>query len=207
MSGAAKPRAFHAVLFDMDGVIVDSEGAWFYAFREILPKYGKKPLSKKEFSKIFGNPIEKDQKMFFPNLSIKEIEAEYNSHFRKWVRKVRLLPQSIATLKRLKAMGMKLGLISNATRDIVGSNVNRFGLKKYFDAVITMNDVKRRKPAPDMILKACRKLGISPKNAILVGDTKNDMTAGKKAGCVTVGYKIREHYKINNLYSIIRLLK
>jgi len=70
-----------------------------------------------------------------------------------------------------------------------------------------MDDVKRRKPAPDMILKACKILKVKPKNTILVGDTKNDMIAGKRAGCITVGYKMMGDYRIDKLYSITRFLK
>ena len=69
-----------------------------------------------------------------------------------------------------------------------------------------MDDVKRRKPAPDMILKACKLLRINPKNTILVGDTMNDIIAGKRAGCVTVGYKVKGDYRINNLNQILSML-
>ena len=70
-----------------------------------------------------------------------------------------------------------------------------------------MEDVKRRKPAPDMILKACRKLNIKPKNAIIIGDTKNDIISGKRAGCVTVGYEIKGDYKIKNLKEVLKIIK
>ena len=69
-----------------------------------------------------------------------------------------------------------------------------------------MDDVKRRKPAPDMILKACKMLKVKPKNTILVGDTINDMIAGKRAGCVTMGYKIKGDYTVNNLRKIERFI-
>ena len=66
-----------------------------------------------------------------------------------------------------------------------------------------MEDVKRSKPAPDLVIKSCKKLRIKPKEAILVGDTKYDMIAGKKAGVVTVGYKIKGDYEIDNLENVI----
>ena len=69
-----------------------------------------------------------------------------------------------------------------------------------------MEDVKRRKPAPDSVLKACRLLNVKPKDAILIGDTENDMIAGKRAGCATVGYKIRGDFRIKNLKDILKLI-
>ena len=114
--------------------------------------------------------------------------------------------QSIKTLKKLKNQNIRIGLITNSTRFITTVILHNFKLKKYFSAIITLEDVKRRKPAPDMILKACRILKIKPKNTILVGDTKNDMIAGRRAGCITVGYKIKGDYKISKLNSITRFL-
>ena len=84
--------------------------------------------------------------------------------------------------------------------------MRNFKLKKYFGAIITMNDVKKGKPAPDMVLKACKILKVSPKNTILVGDSMNDMIAGKRAGCVTVGYKIKGDYRIERLKEIEKFI-
>lgn len=60
-----------AVLFDLDGVLVDSEKAWFHVFNDTLKHFGVKPISKKGFSKIFGNIIEKNVKIFI-NITAKE---------------------------------------------------------------------------------------------------------------------------------------
>ena len=119
---------------------------------------------------------------------------------------VKLFPESGETLENLRKNGIKLGLLSNSTRFIVMTVLNHFKLRKYFEVVMTMNDVKRRKPDPEMVLKACKKLNINPKNAVIVGDTKNDMIAGNRAGCVTVGYRIKGNYRINDLKEIIKFV-
>jgi phosphoglycolate phosphatase len=67
-------------------------------------------------------------------------------------------------------------------------------------------DGKNGNPAPDMALKACKKLRINPKNAILVGDTKADMTAGKRAGCIAVGYMVKGDYRISRLIEIEKFI-
>ena len=204
--GTVQKKEAKAVLFDMDGVLINSSNAWFGAFNDVLVHFGLKPISKRKFSGIFGNPIEKDKEMFFKNQSIKEIESAFNHFFKKWKCYAVLFKDSIPVLKNLRAKKVRIGLITNATSEIVNTNLKQFKMKKFFGAVVTMDDVKRRKPAPDMILKACKILKVEPKNTILVGDTKNDMIAGKRAGCITVGYKIKGDYCINSLIEIEKFI-
>ncbi len=195
-----------AVLFDMDGVIVDSLDTWCYVFNDTREHFGLKPLSRKEFIKDFGAPIEQDVKKYFKGKTIKEVKNVYNSYFKKRKKYVKLFPESIKTLTKLKQYNIKIGLITNSTRFITSALLNHFKLKKYFQAIVTLEDVKRRKPAPDMILKACKLLMTKPKNTILIGDTVNDMIAGRRAGCITVGYKVNGDYRVANLREIERFI-
>ena len=86
------------------------------------------------------------------------------------------------------------------------NTIKHYKLKKYFKAIVTVDDVKRGKPAPDMVIKACRILKVNPKNTILIGDSKNDMAAGRRAGCISVGYGINGDYKISSLKEILGML-
>ncbi len=198
-------REVKAVLFDLDGVLIDSFDAWYRTFNDSLKYFGLRKLSKKEFKKDFGAPIEHDIKKYFKGKTVKKVVSLYNINFDKRKKYVRLFPNSKIIIKKLKKQ-IKLGLISNSTKSIVLTILNHYKLTKYFDVIVTMDDVKRRKPAPDMVLKACRKLKVKPKNTILVGDTKNDMSAGKKAGCITIGYKVKEDYKIERLSDVTKFI-
>ena len=185
---------------------VDSLDAWFYVFNDTLKYFELKTLRKRDFSRSFGKPIEYDLENYFVGKTEQEVMQQYNKFFKKRKSYVKLFPQSAEVLKEIKKRKLKLGLISNSTKFIVMSVLNHYKLKKYFDVIITMEDVKNRKPAPDSVLKACRLLKVKPQNAILIGDTMNDMIAGGGAGCVTVGYKIKGDYSINSLNSITNYL-
>lgn len=193
-----------AVLFDMDGVLVDSIDAWHLIFNDTLRHFDKKPLKRKAFEKIFGIPIDIASKKYFDSRSVKEIESAYVASFKKRIGRFKLFPQAIPVLSKLRNLGIKLGLITNSPAFITSWISNKFKFKEYFDVIVTTDDVKRGKPAPDMALKACRLLKVSPENAILVGDTKNDIIAGRRAGCIAVGYKTKGDYKISMLSGIIR---
>ncbi|MBI2654329.1 HAD family hydrolase [Candidatus Woesearchaeota archaeon] len=201
-----RKKEVKAVLFDLDGVLVDSLDAWFNVFNDSLKHFGFKKLTKKQFTKDFGAPIEYDVKKHFIGKTIREVEPQYNENFKRRKNLVKLFPQAIKVLRKLKQGKLKTALLSNSTRFIVNTILNHYKLKKYFDVIVTMDDVKRRKPAPDMILKACKKLKVKPQNTILIGDTKNDMVAGKRAGCVTVGYKVKGDYRVDALREIERFI-
>lgn len=205
--GTVQGKEVKAVLFDLDGVLVDSFEAWLYVFNDTRKDFGLKTVPKKEFAKDFGAPIERDVRKYFKGKTIKEVEKAYNLNFRNRRKYVKLASQSVTALENLRKSKIKIGLITNSTYFITYSILGNFRLKKYFDAVVTMDDIKRRKPAPDMILKACKILKVKPKNTILVGDTKNDMIAGKRAGCITVGYRTKGNYEIKELNSISNFLK
>ena len=195
-----------AVLFDLDGTLVDSFEAWFHTFNDGLKHFSLRTLSRIEFAKDFGAPIENDIKKHFIGKTIEEVKNMHNSNFMKWKNYVKLNQQSKTILKNLKRREIKLGLISNSTKFIINAILKHYKIKNYFEVIITLDDVKRRKPAPDMILKACKMLKVKPENTILVGDTKNDMIAGRRAGCITVGYKINGDYEISKLNEVVKFI-
>jgi len=199
-------KEVNAVLFDLDGVLVDSEKAWFYVFNDTLKHFGVKSVSKKWFSKIFGNTIEKNVKIFI-NITAKEANKLAIKYFAKNRRYVKVFPNSRNVLEKLSNNNVKMALITNTPKRILIPTLKHYKLKKYFKAIVTVDDVKRGKPSPDMALKACRLLKVKPKNTILIGDTKNDMVAGKRAGCITVGYGVKGEHRIKRLKSIIKFVK
>ena len=196
-----------AVLFDLDGTLVDSLNAWFYVYNDALSQFGFPAISKKEFKKHFGSPIEKDVKRDYSGCTIRQVEEAYNRNFLKRISLVRIFPDAKATLESLRKMGCSLALITGSTEPITNSLLKKFNLKKYFDAVLTMKDVRHRKPAPDAIFKACKLMKIQPKNAILIGDSINDVIAGRRAKVTTIGYRTKGDYEIGHLNEIPGILK
>ncbi|MBI2656773.1 HAD family hydrolase [Candidatus Woesearchaeota archaeon] len=194
-----------AILFDLDGVLVDSIDAWYYTYDDIIRYFKAKPMPKKEFKNIFGNTIEANVRRIV-KITTKEANRLAIKYFSKNYKYVKIFPQTKSVLKKLSNSKAKIALITNTPNKILNLVLKHHKIKKYFNAIVTIDDVKKGKPAPDMALKACRLLRVKPENTILVGDTKNDMLAGKRAGCITVGYKTKGDYRIDNLESITRFL-
>lgn len=179
---------FKAVLFDKDGVLIDSIDTCFSAFNETLRHYGKSELTKEEYLREFwGTKAEVNLARIFKDLTDserKEIVDHYMERRMGLGYSTRLYPTVIPILEALKGR-YKLGLITNTIRDMAVKLLRDFEILRYFDVIIG-GDEGRPKPEPDLILKACRILGVHPEESIFVGDTLADIQAGKAAGCKTV---------------------
>ncbi|KXA99033.1 hypothetical protein AKJ40_04135 [candidate division MSBL1 archaeon SCGC-AAA259M10] len=90
------------------------------------------------------------------------------------------------TLEDLKNMGLKLAVVSNAGKEHVKSRLNKTGLTRFFETVVSRDETKKAKPDPEPILSALNVLGVSPKKALMVGDSiQRDIKPGEKLGMVT----------------------
>lgn len=202
----SRALAFHTILFDLDGVLVDSFDAWYNTFNFIREESGRGKIPLSIFRKNLGCPLEEDIRLYLPDKNSKELNKLKDIYFARNANLVKLFPKSLEVLEFVKINEIKSGLVSNSTRAIVKSIIKEFKLGKFFDVTVTAEDVKHGKPSPEMVLKACKTLKVHPKYTIFVGDTKNDMLAGKRAGCMTIGYKVKGDYEISSLNHITNYL-
>jgi len=93
-----------------------------------------------------------------------------------------LLPGAFENLRALKAQSFKTALATTDSHKRAQESLNKLKIGRYFDVVLGADDVARGKPAPDMILKACKLTKCSPRDAVMVGDSRSDMLMGKNAG-------------------------
>lgn len=191
-----------SILFDMDGVLVDSIEAWFRLFNKTLKHFGKEEFAWEIFlNKVWGGPIERDVKEFFGK-PLGDVKKFYFDNFEFFKENLRLFPNTKETLTILKNKKLKLGLVTNTPKKQTYKLLNHLKLKEYFDVIVGGDEVEHGKPAPDIILLACRRLGVKPGDSIYVGDTNVDIIAGKKAGCFTIGFKIDGDERIDDLMEI-----
>lgn len=193
-----------AVLFDLDGVLIDSFGCWFSAFNETLKKFGLDEIGEEKFSKRYwGQSTERS----FEALGLgKDADEHCHRMQLKHIEKVNVPKGLRKTLKLIKSR-VKVGLVTNTPRMNTEKILARFRLGGCFDAVVTGDDVVEKKPRPEMVLRACELLGVEPGGTILVGDTEADVGAGRSAGCVVVGMNVRADFTISELSELFPILK
>lgn len=176
------------ILFDMDGVLVDSEAYIFEAARLMFAEHGVtvKPEDALPFvgtgenryisgigeSNGFIVDIERDKARTY---------AIYEEITRS---KLRALPGVHTFIKNCKDRGLKMAVASSADRIKIAINLREIGLSAdIFDAVISGEDVERKKPFPDIYLLAAERIGIKPEDCLVVEDAVSGIAAGKAAGC------------------------
>lgn len=178
-----------AVFFDLDGVLLDSEGAWDAARRAVVAETGGhwRPeattammgMSSAEWSRYLrdqlGVPLGTD-----------EINRRVVAHLLAgYERELPLLPGAVSAVKRMAAC-WRLGLASSANRPVIDAVLGASGLAACFSTTVSGDEVDRGKPAPDIYLAAAANLGVAPAHAAAVEDSTSGLEAGAAAGMIVV---------------------
>jgi pyrophosphatase PpaX len=190
-----------AIIFDVDGVLLDSFESWFTSFNQTLVEFGKGKVDRETYRKIFWGPsVEEDLRRY--NLGADAVEAALRNQ-RNNVHLMKLHEKVHETLESLKEF--RLGVATNTPRINLDKTFNYFDLYKHFEVVMCLDDVERPKPYPDMILKASEILGVPVTKMLFVGDTESDMATAKGAGCHFVGIKIGDK-KVDGIKDLLPIL-
>lgn len=175
-----------AVIFDLDGTIIDSREEWNKAFLEVLKSLGK--VTSDAGSVEHGFPIEDNWRHLLTKYQIKtektlpELRDLTYRAYAKFLPEIRLKPGVVDLLDRLKDGGVKIALATNSEWSVVDRILVNLGLEGVFDATVTEEEILNKKPAPDALLIAADKLGFPVEDCLAVGDTLSDIEAAKDAG-------------------------
>ena len=192
-------RNTKAVLFDLDGTLLDSSQAIMDAVEHVLTSKGFHCYRPK-VAEMIGIPLENIFAVLAPNLSTEEVwnlVLEYRKYYMiHHLERTSIHPSTRLLLQKLKEKGLKLGIITGKYREPTINALDYFGISGFFDTVVTGYDIKNHKPAPDIVLKAAKRLGISPKECVVVGDSPTDVEAGKRAGSHTIALITDAHSRL-----------
>ena len=174
-----------ALVFDIDGVLIDSFDANLKFFQDLLSKTGYKPPTKKEYSPIFHLSMLDVIRICTKSSDEKEIKRVWEmGRSRKVKYPIFLLKTTKDLEKTIIELSGKylLGIVTNRVKEGIYKIPVLSRLKKYFQITVAYQDTKNHKPHPDPLLLACKKLGVNPDEAVYVGDAQSDIIAGKAAG-------------------------
>jgi pyrophosphatase PpaX len=200
------PVRIRAVLFDLDGVLVDSFRYWFYLFNQALRHFGHEPINLRTFRKSWGQSTAEDVRIFMPEKTVDEVRAYFLRRKDDHIRFFRVDPRAAPVLRELCRRGIRIGCVTNSHRPITRVELKTTGLKGFFKVVMTADDVENPKPDPEMLLAACRRLRVAPAAAIFIGDTMTDRQAGQAAGCPFVGFRLVSRVSIDRLDDLPALI-
>jgi beta-phosphoglucomutase-like phosphatase (HAD superfamily) len=181
--------AIEAVVFDMDGVLIDAKEWHYHALNRALEHFGYAISRAEHLSSFDGLPTRRKLEMLSQERGlpkglhkfINDLKQQYT------VDQVHVSCHPIFvheyTLSNLKARGYKLGLASNSIKSTVALMMQKSNLASYLDVMLSNEDVTQPKPHPDIYLKAAELLGVPPAQCLVVEDNVNGIKSAEAAGC------------------------
>lgn len=175
-----------AVIFDLDGTLVDSMWMWKAIDIEYLGKFGiglPTTLQKDIEGMSFSETAVYFKETFRLPDSLEEIKADWNRMaYEKYTREVSLKNGAKEFLDYCKSRKMKLGIATSNSRELVDATLEALEIKDYFDCVMTACEVEKGKPAPDIYLAVAKKVSVAAHECLVFEDVEMGILAGKNAG-------------------------
>ncbi len=186
-----------AVVFDLDGVIVDTEQVWDDVRARLTADWGgtytaeaqraMMGMSSTEWSRYMHDELGLTQ-------SPEEIDAEVvRRMLARYREALPLVDGAVAAVERLHRGGLALAVASSSNRPLIDAVIEIAGMRPYFTVTVSSEEVPRGKPSPDVYLEATRRLGIGPELCAAVEDSANGIRAARAAGMRVIAYP-NPHY-------------
>ncbi len=181
----------NALIFDFDGLILETEGPIYQSWQELYRSFGQElPLE------LWLTQVGTYHSGFDPNVHLEQLlggpldwapaEEKRCRREQALIAQQPILPGVVSYLEDARRLGLKVGLASSSTRAWVVGNLSRLGLADYFDTIRCKEDVPMAKPDPALFQMALRDLDLQPEQAIVLEDSYNGLLAAQRAGIFAV---------------------
>jgi beta-phosphoglucomutase len=197
-----------AVIFDMDGVLVDSAAAHMQSWQMLASELGSSPISSEQFSAAFGRrsgDIISDWFGVHEPSSASRLDARKESLYRDLIRgRVPAMAGAVELVSRLHREGVRLAVGSSGPPDNVALVCREMGLDRYLSATVTGADVERGKPDPQVFLIAAQRLNVPPPLSVVIEDAPSGIEAARRAGMKSIG--LTSHHPASALAGANRIV-
>jgi HAD superfamily hydrolase (TIGR01509 family) len=187
-------NSFGAVIFDMDGVLVNSEPFYVEVEQTNFKQLGLE-ISEKEHQTYQGTATDRMWQLIKERHRIdhpvEELVTMTNSLVTPYfnsLEKMEPMPGVNNLIEKLKEKGVPLALASSSSSDVIEIILQKTGLKKYFDVVVSSQMAGASKPEPDIFLLTAKKLGVLPGKCVVIEDSTNGIKAAKSAGMYCIAF-------------------
>ena len=181
-------KSIEAVIFDLDGTLVDSAGEIVTALARTFAELGHAPLPFDDVRNLIGRGVPSLVERALVRVGAKDDLGQaverFEAHYAGTVgTAAALFPGVREGLEMLAAARMPLGVVTNKPRYFTQQLLEGLGVDAFFGATVAGDDGIRRKPHGDMLLAACASMKSSPAQTLMLGDSDNDIVAARAAGC------------------------
>jgi len=189
-------REIRGIIFDFDGTLVDATDAILNCVGLVARGCGFAAPPPEDVRRMIGRPLVEIFSAAVPAASPSDVERYVEEYrrlfFTSSASRIRVLPGVARTLAHLSSR-FGLGIATSRTSDGAERILETLGLRPHISVIVGVEDVERTKPEPEPVLKALRLLGLPPEEGVMVGDTPDDVRAGRTAGLMAVGVTTGAH--------------
>ncbi len=188
-------KNFEAVLFDIDGTLLNSKELIYQAYEYTFQLHNLPAIPRDELNNMIGKPLENIYKHFAPSYDTGNLCETHRTFQIGNLRLSTPFPNTKDTLTKIKEIGIKIAAITSRSQRTSIRTLELAGIKNKIDVIISGENGGKHKPHPESLLRALKQLGIKPEKAVMVGDTDVDILAGKNAKTKTIGVTYGFHGK------------
>ena len=208
------PAPIRAVIFDFDGLIVDTESTGYHTWREIFAEHGHE-LPVELYAQVVGTDFNTS---YDPRRDLEErtgrafdweaVEVQRKTRERDLRKHLQLLPGVADRLQEADALGLRIAIASSSPRTWIDSWMDQLGLHDHFHHISTVDDTGKVKPDPSLFLHAAEKLGVSTEEAVIFEDSLNGLRAALAAGirCVVAPGPMTRHLDFEGAWKRVESL-
>jgi HAD superfamily hydrolase (TIGR01509 family) len=186
-----------AVVFDMDGVLVDTEHLWDEVREELTTEWGGRYTPEAQEAMMGMSSLEWSRYLH-ETVGLREAPERINQEvvrrmLARYGVELPVIPGAIEAVRRLDAAGYRLAVASSSNRELIDAVLRRLELAALFEVTVSSEEVERGKPAPDVYLEAARRLEVEPAECVAIEDSASGIRAARAAGMRVIAYPNR-HY-------------
>jgi HAD superfamily hydrolase (TIGR01509 family) len=189
--GTVLRHQIRAIFLDLDDTLINMKRASHLAFNDALTRHGLRPVTYREMLANWDTswrvvvtnlaPADTDVDKLMTEIGREYFEKFFTIHLKHST----LLPGAIKTLQTLRTMKLLTAIVSRRRRRVITEELDKFKLRPYIDTIVGREDVAQVKPAPNALTLAAERLAVPIDQCLMVGDSPNDVKAGKAAGAKT----------------------
>jgi phosphoglycolate phosphatase len=203
---ARLPRPPRAILFDLDGVLVDTREIWTAVLDDCRKARGLPALDRAAVDAAWGQSLSADCARLFPGADPRELALEYGRVFERFLPRLTPVPGVVPLLAGLERGAIPRAVVTNTPHELARRMLAAAGLTRWLPVVAGSDEVEMGKPDPALLHLALSRLGLDTRDVVFVGDTWNDREAGRAAGIPVVGVRLDAEARIEALPELAPLL-